>query len=113
MTEEVKITWACPGCSAVAHKHGKGGAKECQSRHHDCDGFICQCDPDVAGFDDEDHGTSFAKVCHNAECEHCGWSGAFPQKPKGLQAWEKKALEAGWAPPAKRAKELGITLKKT
>jgi hypothetical protein len=29
-----------------------------------------------------------------------------PVRPKGLQPWEKKALDAGWTPPPSRAKEL-------
>ena len=75
----------------------------------DCEGLICECDPrEYPESEDEIHGLSFANVCGEAHCYHCEWRGEFPVKPKGLQTWEKKALEAGWSPPAARKKELGI-----
>lgn len=110
MTETVKITWACPKCEAQAGGHGQG---RCGSDSDPCDGFICQCDYDdiprpTSMTEASDHGNNFTNICHNATCDHCGWEGSFPVKPKGLQAWEKKALEAGWVPPEKRKKELGL-----
>jgi hypothetical protein len=65
---------------------------------------VCEC------WDERDesdtHGETFADPCTNANCYCCGWRGTVPPKPKGLQAWERKALDAGWTPPEKRAKEL-------
>ena len=92
------ITWACPTCGAEAHKHGRGGSDACVAREGRCDGFVCECDD----FEGGDHGVCFANPCTNAVCCHCGWQGQFPPKPKGLQAWEKKALDAGWTPPHSR-----------
>jgi hypothetical protein len=95
------VKWACAKCGAEANGHGKGDCLESGR----CIGFICECDHET----DESHGVSFADVCHNARwCYHCGWEGSFPRRPKGLQAWEKKALEAGWTPTEARRKELGL-----
>ena len=106
-TTKVEIPWACPKCQAPANKHGKGGADCCRGHHGSsgCSGFICECDDEGDG----GHGASFDNVCSEAHCYHCGWSGTFPVKPKGLEAWEKKALEAGWQPPTERARQLGLT----
>lgn len=107
---ELTIEWKCPKCSAPADKHGKGGAEKCKERRHErsqCQGFLCMCDYD-SDSDSATHGTSFTEPCPDATCFHCGWSGTFPVKPKNLQTWEKKALDAGWAPPAERKKELGL-----
>lgn len=110
----MKIEWKCPKCDAPHNKHGKGGKEQCHDVNSrttamGCQGFYCDCDFDFDCFDDEtDHGMSFDKMCSNAVCDHCGWGGAFPVKPKGVAKWEKQALEAGWDPPAARAKELGI-----
>lgn len=74
-----------------------------------CEGLICECDIEESPkCNDDDHGESFTNVCTNANCYHCGWGGKIPVRPKGIQAWERKALDAGWSPPAERAKELGI-----
>ena len=99
---ELKFTWVCPKCSAPANEHGK---RVCIEREGNCMGFICDCDEDTG----EHHGEVLSDPCTNANCYHCGWGGTFPVKPKGLQAWEKKAMEAGWSPPEKRRKELGGT----
>lgn len=111
----IKIEWACPKCGAVANAHGKGGSNKCEDRlsrnGEDCSGFICECDGDEGGIDiatEGGHGECFSNPCPTATCYHCGWGGTFPKRPKGLQPWERKALEAGWAPPEKRKKELGI-----
>lgn len=104
--------WACPDCGAKHQTHGKGDyCKLNAPGHSSCDGLVCECweegvDEILSGA--PDHGISFANPCVNANCYHCGWGGSLPVKPKGLLPWEKKALEAGWAPPAKRKKELGI-----
>jgi len=104
--------WACPDCGAKHQTHGKGDYCKLNAPGHlSCDGLVCECweegvDEGVSGA--PDHGISFANPCVNANCYHCGWGGRLPVRPKGLQPWEKKALEAGWAPPAKRKKELGI-----
>jgi hypothetical protein len=102
-TKVVSVTWACPECGATANKHGSG---ECRSPGSGCSGFVCDCDADVEGFDDPEHGTTLEKPCECAACYHCGWGGTFPVTPKGLAPWEKQALKAGWAPPAKRAAEI-------
>lgn len=100
---ELKFEWKCPKCDAPPNKHGKGGREECAVRTSDgCMGFICECEEDTG----KEHGTTLSDPCQAANCYHCGWGGTFPVKPKGLQTWEKKALEAGWTPPAKRAAEL-------
>ena len=100
----MKIEFKCPKCNALPNEHGKGGAEKCIDRHGSCMGFICDCSKDTG----ENHGESFEDSCPEANCYHCGWGGTFPIKPKGLQAWEKKALDAGWAMPDKRKKELGL-----
>lgn len=107
--EKVTVKWACPDCGADANEHGKGGAaKYIQRSPGGCSGFICDCDPEINERDGEEHGTVFDRPCETANCYHCGWGGTFPILPKKLQAWEKQALKAGWAPPAKRKKELGL-----
>jgi len=98
----MKFDWACPKCDADANEHGKGMCLNFNS--DDCSGFICDCSDDTG----QDHGTSFAKPCPEANCYHCGWGGTFPVKPKGLQAWEKKALEAGWSMPLTRKLKLKL-----
>lgn len=114
------LPFMCPKCGAKPHTHGKGGSKNCRyldgREGNDCEGIICECDNLVTDGDDEaisavdqeDHGQSFTNLCEAANCYHCGWGGTLPQKPKGLQAWEKKALEAGWSMPDSRRKELGL-----
>jgi len=102
---ELAFEFKCPKCGAEPHGHGKG---ECKYRSLDeCEGFICECDPeDNPASEEKDHGTTYSNPCPTATCYHCRFTGAFPVKPKGLQSWEKKALEAGWTPPPARAKEL-------
>jgi hypothetical protein len=108
------IPWACPKCGAEANKHGRGGREACKDRlisSHGCEGFMCECWEDDSAEnqgDGPDHGQSFGDPCKNAHCFHCGWHGVFPVKPRGLSAWEKKALDAGWTMPTARAKELGL-----
>ena len=82
----------CPQCGASPTHHGRG---ECQAPST-CTGFLCECVDDIG----PEHGETLADRCPNASCGHCDWFGAFPLEPKGLQAWEKKALAAGWTPPA-------------
>ncbi len=96
----MKIEFRCPKCGASPKGCPKKAKIPCLSRQS-CLGFICECSEEGP-----DHGTSFEDPCHEANCYHCGWGGTFPCKPKGLQPWEKKALEAGWTPPPARAKEL-------
>jgi len=96
----------CPKCGAEPQEHGKG---RCLNDDRTCDGLICECSSEEFPESEEaDHGESFTNLCTNANCYHCGWGGKVPQKPKGLQAWEKKALDAGWTMPVDRAKELGL-----
>jgi hypothetical protein len=106
------IKWRCPNCGADADKHGKGGTTTCRSQggtSDGCAGLLCECDSDVfPDSEKKNHGTDLANPCTNAYCYHCHWGGTLPVKPKGLQPWEKKALEAGWTPPVKRAKELKL-----
>lgn len=102
----MKIEWKCPKCGAIPNEHGKGGSAKCQSPHQACcEGFLCDCGEPG---DDPEHGDTLANPCPEAYCHHCGWGGSFPVKPKGLLAWEKNAIEAGWAMPDARAKELGM-----
>ena len=104
----IKVEWKCPDCAAEPNEHGKGGRDRCIDRHSSeaaCAGFLCECD----GETNPGHGESFADVCVSAICYHCGWTGTYPKPPMGIQAWERKALEAGWTPPADRAKELKKT----
>ncbi len=103
----VKIEFACPKCGTTPRGCTGKATLSCDSRLATCGGFICECAEEGA-----DHGHTFADVCRDARCYHCGWRGTFPVKPKGLQAWEKKALEAGWSPTEARAKELGIGVAK-
>jgi len=87
------IIWACPKCKAQANEHGKGS---CEGRDYFCLGFICECEGDQ----EPDHGGTYSNPCPNANCYHCGWGGKFPKPPGKILPWEKKALEAGWTPPA-------------
>lgn len=103
----MKSEWNCPKCGAGANEHGAGGRDKCNEGATSCQGFICECDPrDNAASEQDDHGTSLTNPCREANCYHCGWGGTFPKNPKGLQTWEKKALDAGWTMPEARAKEL-------
>lgn len=105
MASELKIPWNCPKCGVDYDGHKKDDDEKCKdksARGGSCQGFLCDCDDEGT----EGHGDSYTKPCLNAVCHHCGWSGTFPVVPKGLQAWEKKALEAGWSPPEKRRQEL-------
>lgn len=111
--KKVMVKWACPDCGADANKHGAGGRAKCVDSHNlgntsSCSGFICECDPSINERDGDDHGLTFDKPCTEANCYHCKWSGTFPVMPKKLQPWEKQALKAGWTPPEKRKKELGL-----
>lgn len=105
--------WACPKCDSAPGQHGTGGKERCQydtSSKSSCYGFVCECDSeDNPASEADDHGLSFANPCDQANCYHCGWGGKMPVRPKGLQAWERKALEAGWTMPAARARELGMS----
>jgi hypothetical protein len=104
-TEKARFKWACPKCGAGAGAHGTKPGELCDGDENGpaCQGLICECEEDCA----EDHGETFDDPCKSASCYHCGWGGTVPKKPKGLQAWEKTALAAGWSPPAARAKEIG------
>jgi hypothetical protein len=104
----MKFEFKCPKCSAPPHEHGKGGREKCMnSGSKECEGLICDCDPtDMPRSEEPDHGTTLENPCTEANCYHCGWGGTHPKAPKGLQAWEKKALEAGWTPPDARRVEL-------
>ncbi len=102
----MSASFKCPRCGAEPQKHGKG---RCLQDTTTCDGLICECDPrDDPKVDDDDHGDTFTNPCRFANCYHCGWGGTVPVKPKGMQAWERKALDAGWTMPVDRAKELGL-----
>lgn len=98
--------WKCPKCGAAPEEHGKGGKEKCVWAPHSdiCLGFICHCDDDGTS----GHGESLANRCPAAVCHHCDWYGKFPVIPRGLQPWEKKALEAGWVMPEARKKELMV-----
>ena len=69
------------------------------SREGSCAGLVCECDDDG---DAPFHGETFESPCDCAVCYHCGWAGSLPVRPKALQAWERKALNEGWTPPAHR-----------
>jgi hypothetical protein len=98
----MKIEFKCPKCGTTPDGCSKKTRDKCLGKGSGpCLGFICECEEDGP-----DHGTSFTDVCCQANCYHCGHGCSFPTKPKKLQAWEKKALEAGWTPPEARAKEL-------
>lgn len=99
----MKYAWKCPNCDAPWGRHGKGEC-ECGAVSTElCDGLVCECKQYQRK---QGHGTTLPDPCTDANCYHCGWSGRMPQLPKGLQAWERKALDAGWTPPKKRAVEL-------
>lgn len=96
----------CPKCGANPHEHGRGQCVN-DSRTTDCEGLICDCDPeDLPKSEEPDHGQSLANPCTEANCYHCGWGGTVPVATKKLQSWEKKALEAGWTMPEARKKEI-------
>lgn len=106
----MKFEFKCPKCGANPHEHGKGGADRCiNPGARDCEGLICDCDPEEYP-DSElpEHGTTLDNPCHTANCYHCEWGGIHPKPPKGLQAWEKKALAAGWTMPKSREEELAV-----
>lgn len=101
-TEKVRYKWECPKCGAKDNAHGRGETAVCD-RSGTCGGLLCECDI-VAPL--PMHGEVLDDPCEEANCYHCGWGGRLPALPKKLAPWEKKALEAGWAPPPARAKEL-------
>lgn len=107
---KVTTPWRCPRCTAEAGQHGKGPCvergKKTQQNESACTGLVCECDFDEG--DEDDHGDTWKTPCSHAFCYHCEWSGTFPKPPSKATAWEKKALEAGWAPPPQRAVELGL-----
>lgn len=103
----MNFEWVCPRCGAPHGGHGKGECEDILGSKKACQGLVCDCD-DIDDFERPDHGVSFASICYCARCYHCDWEGSLPVKPKGLQPYEKKALEAGWTPPDKRKKELGL-----
>jgi hypothetical protein len=92
--------WKCPNpkCGASNDEHGKEPSDICRGGQARCMGLICECDRDTA----PKHGETFEDPCEHACCYHCGWGGTLPQPPKKLASWEKKALAAGWTPPASR-----------
>ena len=97
--------WRCPKCRTTVELCGDPHkAIHAHPRDSMCGGFICECD-DEGG---TQHGEVLSDPCTEAHCYHCGWIGTFPAPPKGMQAWEKKAFEAGWTPPNERALELGL-----
>ncbi len=106
----MKFDFKCPKCGAEPHKHGKGQCIN-DSRTIDCEGLICDCEDwedDNPKSNHPDHGQTLENPCTGANCYHCGWGGTVPLKPKGLQSWEKKALEAGWTMPEARKLELKL-----
>lgn len=108
--EAMSFEFRCPKCSAEPHSHGKGGCLSPGSDH--CEGLICECDPtDLPRSEEPDHGTTLNNPCCEANCYHCGWGGTVPRKPKGLQAWERTALAAGWKMPEGRERELAKATK--
>jgi hypothetical protein len=102
----MKYDWKCPKCKVGANDCGTKPTSMCDGKAGEaqCMGFICECEHET----DADHGTTLRDPCRNANCYHCGWGGTYPKQPKGLKAWEKKALEAGWTMPVARKKELGL-----
>lgn len=94
------IPFVCPRCKAKPNAHGTVGryAKSEHSwrREDYCEGVLCECEFDTG----DGHGESFADPCQNAYCHCCGWGGRLPTMPRKALPWEKKALEAGWTPPA-------------
>jgi hypothetical protein len=85
--------WKCSECSAPWDACGEG---QCAGIHGACGGLVCEC----MGVDTKPgHGESQDDACPNAVCGHCRWEGRVPPLPKKLEAWEKKALAAGWKPP--------------
>lgn len=105
MEADPAAAFRCPKCDAAPDVHGKG---RCASRSSECGGFLCECDDEFPESELVEHGTVFSNPCTRANCYHCGWAGTVPVRPKGMQAWERKALEAGWTMPVARAKELGL-----
>ena len=99
--EQKELKWQCPNCGA--NETGCKNTKE-PCKGMGCDGLICECD--AAENAEPSHGISFENPCKVANCYHCEWGGTLPVKPKGLLAWEKKALEAGWQMPHSRKDEL-------
>lgn len=100
--------WKCIQCGATPQKHGRGGEDACISVG-ECEGLLCECfeyGDDAIGSDEKDHGTSYSNPCKHAACHHCGWGGVMPPPLVGLQAWERKALDAGWTMPAARKAEV-------
>ena len=93
-----KVRWACPKCDSGPDGCDKGSEEQrekCDARYG-CMGLICECDGDTP----PDHGDHLGAQCPDARCYHCGWAGSFPPTPKKTPGWAKKAMEAGWRPPA-------------
>lgn len=102
----MKFEFRCPSCGAPPNACGRKSTDVCEGRHPEelCMGFICECTSAEA--DTDGHGELLNNQCPEASCYHCGWGGVFPKAPKGMQAWERKALAAGWTMPPARKKEL-------
>lgn len=79
-----KIKWACPKCGATPEKGC--GTGPCIRNMSGCMGFLCECEDEQP----HDHGESQEKPCRHAACNHCGWAGRFPPKPKHF----KRRVEA-------------------
>lgn len=97
MSVETIFKFACPECDAEPGSHGRYGC-DCPEPDGSCPGVICECEEsDVPECNDPDHGMTMANSCTNAVCYHCGWCGFLPVRPL---PWQRKALAAGWTPPA-------------
>lgn len=93
------IPFVCPRCKSQPNGHGTV-ARYAKTEHRPnmdyCEGVLCRCEHDTV----ETHGETFEDPCLQAYCGCCGWGGRLPVLPKKMLPWERKALEAGWAPPA-------------
>lgn len=95
----MRIPYACLRCKSKPNKHGtvpRYAKTEHGNRKDYCEGVLCQCPGDDVL---ETHGETFENPCLEAHCGCCGWGGRLPPLPKKMLPWERKALDAGWAPP--------------
>ena len=85
--------WACPGCGAPWHGHGKGPCRNpnAWTTRAECHGLCCECDVDTE--EHLDHGKVDADPCLRAWCFHCGWSGSMPHRAP-TDDWKERALRA-------------------
>jgi hypothetical protein len=74
--------WVCPRCGQVGDRHGRSGARGCQTRQTGprCPGLVCECEDGLCYSKSQGFGWR-RSPCLNAHCLHCGWRGEIRSRP--------------------------------